>query len=590
MAEIGKKRRATRGLEEATKRMRIETLSKFGMPPTIYEFNFKNTKRRLQGADNYKYYEEESDEDSNNDYEGYSDDVQSQNADTPLTPLSPPRRFPSDLKTIKCTYEGCSKSFNRPARLAAHLRSHTNERPFACSYAGCDKTYFEEKHLKQHIKGSHTHEKSYQCVWDGCSKSFLTATRLRRHREAHEGHDRFRCTAYPPCNQTFRKHQTLQRHIRADHLELAPFPCIYVDPDTQTACNAGFDSAGALRKHEDRIHGALRFWCDECSTADANHDQDIPPRIGFRTKNELTKHIRNEHSNCIFCDLKCGSQVELQRHIEAQHSSNGVAEPSTTLSERKTVLCTFSGCSKAFTKKYNLDVHIRSAHNGQRFTCSPVSTTSNTFKSPEIAVWTGINACGKDFVSKINLEDHIRTQHLGLPSVLNAKRPKSETSRKKDKKTSSNQRDDTDVINLLTGAGYTQDPTRNIPCLIPACQYLFTRHYDLDLHLKSAHNLSTFEVESSTAVPHLPDPSLDDPNDRKSLEAMYDQADLEWDMHHTATTSSQEASPFWVGARDEDELSGEARDIWEQEQEEMRTLCDREGEWDGLLDPELMGM
>jgi hypothetical protein len=48
MAEIGKKRRATRGLEEATKRMRIETLSKFGMPPTIYEFNFKNTKRRLQ--------------------------------------------------------------------------------------------------------------------------------------------------------------------------------------------------------------------------------------------------------------------------------------------------------------------------------------------------------------------------------------------------------------------------------------------------------------------------------------------------------------------------------------------------------------
>jgi hypothetical protein len=83
---------------------------------------------------------------------------------------------------------------------------------------------------------------------------------------------------------------------------------------------------------------------------------------------------------------------------------------------------------------------------------------------------------------------------------------------------------------------------------------------------------------------------LDDPNDRKSLEAMYDQADLEWDMHHTATTSSQEASPFWVGARDEDELSGEARDIWEQEQEEMRTLCDREGEWDGLLDPELMGM
>jgi len=34
MAEVGKKRKATRTLEEATKRMRIETLSTSGMPPT----------------------------------------------------------------------------------------------------------------------------------------------------------------------------------------------------------------------------------------------------------------------------------------------------------------------------------------------------------------------------------------------------------------------------------------------------------------------------------------------------------------------------------------------------------------------------
>jgi hypothetical protein len=34
MAEVSKKRKATRALEEATKRMRIETLSTSGMRPT----------------------------------------------------------------------------------------------------------------------------------------------------------------------------------------------------------------------------------------------------------------------------------------------------------------------------------------------------------------------------------------------------------------------------------------------------------------------------------------------------------------------------------------------------------------------------
>jgi len=348
--------------------------------------------------------------------------VQSQTAETPLTPFSPPGKFPSDLKTIKCTYEGCTKSFNRPVRLAAHLRSHTNERPFACSYAGCDKTYIEEKHLKQHIKGSHTHEKSYQCDWDGCSKSFLTATRLRRHQDAHKGHDRFRCTDYPPCNETFRKHQTLQRHIRADHLEVSPFPCTYFDSDTQTVCNAGFDTAGALRKHEDRVHGALRFWCDECSTSEANTSEGVPRQVGFRTMNELSKHIRTEHSNCIFCDTKCRSQVELQRHIETQHAGSVAIERIVNIAELKIIPCTFPGCDKTFTKNYNLSVHVRTVHNGERFICSASSTTSYSFKGPEVASWTGINACGRDFVSKINLEDHIRTQHLGLPSVVNAKK------------------------------------------------------------------------------------------------------------------------------------------------------------------------
>lgn len=57
-----------------------------------------------------------------------------------------------------------------------------------------------------------------------------------------------------------------------------------------------------------------------------------------------------------------------------------------------------------------------------------------------------------------------------------------------------------------------------------------------------------------------------------------------------AATGDDEATPFWIGAGDEDDSVEEARDVWEREQEEMRRLCDGEGKWNGVLDPELRGM
>merc|ERR1712098_269576 len=222
MASRVGKRKAPASLEDFEKRQRIER------PP----------------SPPVEQTQETDDEDDEYRAEGGEFSEEEHIADTPVTPFSPGRKkFPSELKTIKCTYEGCTKTFNSPARLTSHLRTHTNERPYACTYEGCDKTYFEDKHLQQHIKGSHTKERSFPCDWEGCNKSFLTSTRLNRHRNTHTGQHVYRCTAYPPCNEPFRKHQTLQRHIRSVHLLLAPYPCIYVDPVTSAPCNAGFDGA-----------------------------------------------------------------------------------------------------------------------------------------------------------------------------------------------------------------------------------------------------------------------------------------------------------------------------------------------------------
>lgn len=417
-------------------------------------------------------------------------------SETPLTPLSPtsptgtPNRknsrakFPSELKTIKCTYEGCEKTFNRPARLVSHLRSHTNERPFICTWEGCDKAYLEEKHLKQHIKGTHTHERNHVCDWEDCTKSFLTATRLRRHQAAHQGHERFRCTEYPPCNQTFRKHQTLQRHIRADHLSLTPFPCKYVDPATQIPCKAGYDSAGALRKHEDRVHSALRFWCDECKTPDG-----FP--VGFCTKRELNTHMKREHADCVFCDKKFNSEKELMKHVDAEHTKAPAAP-------KALIPCTHFGCPKTFTKKYNLDVHVRTAHEGQRYVCG----STDLSKTAELESWDASDACGDHFVSKVNLVDHVRTQHLGLPSKVNARRLKKkdvapETVTEPKAKTE----DVEDPTSALTGIGYVD--ARDITCLVAGCEYRFHREYDRILHLRGKHGFIQIKLTNAPQLPFL---------------------------------------------------------------------------------------
>ncbi|KAK0623039.1 hypothetical protein B0T14DRAFT_515120 [Immersiella caudata] len=359
------------------------------------------------------------------------------------------RKFPSDLKTIKCTFPGCPKTFNRPARLAAHLRSHTNDRAFRCPFEGCGKDYLEEKHLTQHIKGSHTHEKKYTCGEPGCGKSFVTATRLRRHAAVHEGAERFRCRGYEGCNQSFRKHQTLQRHIRTAHLDMAAYVC------SQKGCSNGFDTAAALRRHIEREHGELKFWCDECGKGDG---EDEGQRVGFTTLLQLQTHMRKEHVGCMFCDAKCSGQADLERHIDMYHSG-------TTVEDRKTVTCTWEGCGKTFTRVSNLNTHIKSAHEGIRFVCGQV----DTFGVEDISDWNWMEeGCGQSFVSKLKLEEHVRFVHLGRqrPPKLYTISTKSSTE-----------------IEEITGVL----SNRAIACTVVDCPARFARHVELNKHLERDH-------------------------------------------------------------------------------------------------------
>ncbi|KAF3016491.1 Strongly-conserved Zn-finger binding protein (TFIIIA) [Neopestalotiopsis sp. 37M] len=397
---------------------------------------------------------------------------------TPTSAPSPRKKFPSDLKTIKCTWPGCEKAFNRPARLTAHLRSHTNERPFKCPHDGCDKSYLEEKHLKQHLGGSHSTERKHICQEPGCDKSFLTSTRLRRHQLVHEGQERFRCRDFPPCNQSFRKHQTLQRHIRAEHLKMPAFQCKH------EGCDAGFDTASSLRRHVEKEHADIKFWCEECNKGLGDAASD---RVGFSTMEQLQHHMKKAHISCTFCDQIFPTRDAMETHTEIEHASN--------LQEvRKSVVCTRDGCGKVFSKQSNLQAHIRSFHDGVRYVCGQFDVSS----AKDLSDWPLTDGCGGGFATKASLEKHIRHVHMDIPRPLP---PRSEMPLRPEMQMPR------DMLGQLTST--SDSARRTISCSWLGCPLKFAQQAEMQNHLHTHFDLNLPEtLAQDFSMSSIPDPNL----------------------------------------------------------------------------------
>lgn len=355
-------------------------------------------------------------------------------------------------KTLLCSHPGCDKTFDKPCRLAAHERSHTGERPFVCTFEDCGKTYIEEKHLVQHVNDFHIGIREHPCEVGDCNAAFSTATRLRRHMSTVHAKDKgFACAGYDSCTASFRKRSALERHVRKDHLGLPPFLC------PEPHCDAAYDSAGALRNHNNREHGELKYFCDVC-----NQDGTGPP-IGFSIKSQLQNHMRKEHLKCVFCDFTSSSKHNLANHLEMQHTNQAEVHESPKPKER--IHCAWEGCERVFTKKSNLNVHVRSAHLGHKFVCGEVDFS----KTGRLSGWDKAEGCGQAFASKANLEDHVRHVHLKMKRLPNhrGKRGQNETA----------------PLDEISGA--SDAAKRTLQCPVVGCEFKFIRNHDLQKHVET---------------------------------------------------------------------------------------------------------
>lgn len=348
------------------------------------------------------------------------------------TPSTTPRTRtprPSDRKTIPCPWQGCSKTFNRNARLQEHIRSHTGERPFKCPHAFCPKDFLRETHLKHHLTSAHSDVRKFKCTWQGCEKGFATGTRLRRHIQAHEGQEKYRCRGYEGCNETFRKHDTLRRHITAVHEDKKPFPCDYVDPTTRAACTKAFDFQEKLKAHQRAVHDGSRFTCTICTPRHGDEDVAMTRGIdvdghAFATFAELQAHIAEAHPpTCPHCEATFITNKELTRHLELDHGIIGESKES-----KEHYPCTYPDCEHVFTKQGNLNVHVKTVHEKQKdFVCGTTEIPIPEELQDQNDV--NVSGCGRSFTSKATLVEHVRTEHFGLLSKRKLREQKKQAKR-----------------------------------------------------------------------------------------------------------------------------------------------------------------
>ncbi|NWI61471.1 ZN410 protein, partial [Calyptomena viridis] len=89
-------------------------------------------------------------------------------------------------RKLKCTVEGCDRTFVWPAHFKYHLKTHRNDRSFTCPAEGCGKSFYVLQRLKVHMR-THNGEKPFVCTELGCGKQFTTAGNLKNHLRIHTG-------------------------------------------------------------------------------------------------------------------------------------------------------------------------------------------------------------------------------------------------------------------------------------------------------------------------------------------------------------------------------------------------------------------
>ncbi|KAF4123367.1 Zinc finger, C2H2 type [Geosmithia morbida] len=153
------------------------------------------------------------------------------------------------FKPLECPI--CHMRLSAKQALDQHIRTHTNEHPYACTYEGCGKTFKQHSALTMHIR-THTKEKPLKC--EICGAVFTESSNLSKHRRTHSKSGNFECDF---CHKDFHRLDQLRRHLKTTHKEY----------DSETISNV-IEKARHWRKKEE--HAKRSGGMDDLSISSDN--------------------------------------------------------------------------------------------------------------------------------------------------------------------------------------------------------------------------------------------------------------------------------------------------------------------------------
>ena len=317
----------------------------------------------------------------------------------------------------------CGKSFNRNHEYEQHLKTHTGERPYSCH--DCPKSFLNENNLRRHL---YTHLEGQEVKCEPCGKMFKNLRTLMKHK----------LTIHPTVNNVRKK---VQRDFICSH----------------ESCGLIFSSSKKLLWHQE-VHQRWPKRCEFCQERfihqsnlvkhirtkhDAQYMQEqegnksCPVCFKVLLRSSLPQHMRI-HSGvkpfkCCMCSKRFRVKCNLEAHMYV-HSGKRDRPHKCTL------------CPSGFSRRKDLDSHIRSHKNIRPFTC---------------------NECGKAFIHKNNLSNHTK-QHSGS----------------KEHKCTHCEKSFYRKYNLVN---HLRVHTGETPFVCPICNKRFSQRSNYNVHRKSFH-------------------------------------------------------------------------------------------------------
>ncbi|KAH0467607.1 hypothetical protein IEQ34_002640 [Dendrobium chrysotoxum] len=258
-----------------------------------------------------------------------------------------------DIRRYYCEYCGICRS--KKSLLRSHILSHHKEelqkeklhevsafkaasRKVQHACEECGASFWKPAHLAQHMR-SHSVERPFACPVKDCYFSYRRKDHLNRHLLKHQG-TVFNCPVQC-CNRAFSFQGNMKRHVKELHDDDSPrevkveFLEIFCG---EPLCMKPFTNSECLKAHIQSCHKYVK--CEVCGA--------LQLRKNFKRHQRTHEGvISKERINCSFqgCEQTFSKKSNLNKHVKAVHE------------KLRPFRCRTSGCQQRFSYKHVRDNH-----------------------------------------------------------------------------------------------------------------------------------------------------------------------------------------------------------------------------------------